>query len=322
MDRFEAMSMLIGVVEKGSFSAAARTMRVPVTTVTRKISDLELVLGAKLLVRTTRKLSLTDAGISYLAAARRIIDQVEEAEREVAGEFTAPKGELVVTAPIQFGQLHVLPVLIDFLALFPQINVRLLLLDRNVQLVEDHVDMAVRIGKLPDSTMIATAIGSMRMVVCASPEFLADRAIPQTPEELQRLPCVTFDGPTPSPGWQLRDPQTNAPMIVPVTSRLSVTTVEGAVRAAIRNVGVTRLLYYQVADAIKAGKLQVILEQFEPDPAPVSLVHAARGQMPLKMRQFLDFALPRLRAVFPKLQQEQKPKTRRGPDNSSRLGSL
>lgn len=313
MDRFEAMSMLIGVVEKGSFSAAARTMRVPVTTVTRKISDLESVLGAKLLVRTTRKLSLTDAGISYLAAARRIIDQVEEAEREVAGEFTAPKGELVVTAPIQFGQLHVLPVLIDFLALFPQINVRLLLLDRNVQLVEDHVDMAVRIGKLPDSTMIATAIGSMRMVVCASPEFLADRAIPQTPEELQRLPCVTFDGPTPSPGWQLRDPQTNAPMIVPVTSRLSVTTVEGAVRAAIRNVGVTRLLYYQVADAIKAGKLQVILEQFEPDPAPVSLVHAARGQMPLKMRQFLDFAVPRLRAVFPKLQQEQKPKTRRGP---------
>lgn len=313
MDRFEAMSMLIGVVEKGSFSAAARTMRVPVTTVTRKISDLELVLGAKLLVRTTRKLSLTDAGISYLAAARRIIDQVEEAEREVAGEFTAPKGELVVTAPIQFGQLHVLPVLIDFLALFPQINVRLLLLDRNVQLVEDHVDMAVRIGKLPDSTMIATAIGSMRMVVCASPEFLADRAIPQTSEELQRLPCVTFDGPTPSPGWQLRDPQTNAPIIVPVTSRLSVTTVEGAVGAAIRNVGVTRLLYYQVADAIKAGKLQVILEQFEPDPAPVSLVHAARGQMPLKMRQFLDFAVPRLRAVFPKLQQEQKPKTRRGP---------
>lgn len=313
MDRFEAMSMLIGVVEKGSFSAAARTMRVPVTTVTRKISDLESVLGAKLLVRTTRKLSLTDAGISYLAAARRIIDQVEEAEREVAGEFTAPKGELVVTAPIQFGQLHVLPVLIDFLALFPQINVRLLLLDRNVQLVEDHVDMAVRIGKLPDSTMIATAIGSMRMVVCASPEFLADSAIPQTLEELQRLPCVTFDGPTPSPGWQLRDPQTNAPMVVPVTSRLSVTTVEGAVRAAIRNVGVTRLLYYQVADAIKAGKLQVILEQFEPDPAPVSLVHAARGQMPLKMRRFLDFAVPRLRAVFPKLQQQQKPKTHRGP---------
>ena len=325
MDRLEAMSMLIEVVEKGSFSAAARTLRVPVTTVTRKISDLKSVLGAKLLVRTTRKLSLTDAGITYLSAARRIIDQVDEAEREVAGEFTAPKGELVITAPIQFGQLHVLPVASDFLALFPQINVRLLLLDRNVQLVEDHVDMAVRIGKLPDSTMIATAIGSMRMVICASPEFLAGRGIPQTTEELQRLPCVTFDGPMPSPGWQLRDPDSGAPIVVPITSRLSVTTVEGAVRAAIRNVGVTRLLYYQVADAIKAGKLQVIMEQFEPEPAPVSLVHAARGQMPLKMRRFLDFAVPRLRAVFPKLQQEPKPRTRRGatsaPANTAETAS-
>ena len=311
MDRLEAMSMLIEVVEKGSFSAAARTMRAPVTTVTRKISDLESALGAKLLVRTTRKLSLTDAGITYLSAARRIIDQVEEAEREVAGEFTAPKGELVITAPIQFGQLHVLPVVGDFLALFPQINVRLLLLDRNVQLVEDHVDMAVRIGKLPDSTMIATAIGSMRMVICASPESLAGRRIPQTAEELQRLPCVTFDGPMPSPGWQLRDPETGAPIVVPITSRLSVTTVEAAVRAAVGNVGVTRLLYYQVADAIKAGKLQVIMEQFEPQPAPVSLVHAARGQMPLKMRRFLDFAAPRLRAIFPKLQQDTKPRNRR-----------
>ena len=312
MDRLEAMSMLIGVVEKGSFSAAARTMRVPVTTVTRKISDLESVLGAKLLVRTTRKLSLTDAGVTYLTAARRIIGQVEEAEREVAGEFTAPKGELVITAPIQFGQLHVLPVVTEFLALFPQINVRLLLLDRNVQLVEDHVEMAVRIGKLPDSTMIATMIGTMRMVVCASPEFLAGHGAPQTPEDLQRLPCVTFDGPMPSPGWQLRDPKTKAPIIVPITSRLSVTTVEAAVRATVRNVGITRLLYYQVADAIKAGKLEAILEQYQPEPAPVSLVHAARGQMPLKMRRFLDFAVPRLRAVFPKLQQEPKPVTRRG----------
>jgi len=309
MDRLEAMSMLVEVVEKGSFSAAARTMRAPVTTVTRKISDLESVLGAKLLVRTTRKLSLTDAGITYLSAARRIIDQVEEAEREAAGEFTAPKGELVITTPIQFGQLHVLPVVSDFLALFPLINVRLLLLDRNVQLVEDHVDMALRIGKLPDSTMIATAIGKMRTVVCATPEFLASHGIPQTPEELQRLPCVTFDGPMPSPSWQLRDPETNAPILVPVASRLSVTTAEAAVRATIRNLGVTRLLYYQAADGIESGQLQVIMEQFEPEPAPVNLVHPARGQMPLKMRRFLDFAAPRLRAVFPKLQQDAKPKS-------------
>lgn len=298
MDRLEAMSLLIEVVDQGSFSAAGRSLRVPVTTVSRKISDLEAVVGAKLLVRTTRKIDLTDAGITYLTAARRIIDQVEEAEREASGEFTVPKGELVITAPIQFGQLHVLPVVSDFLALFPQINIRLLLLDRHVHLVEDHVDMAVRIGKLPDSAMIATGIGSMRTVVSASPDFLAGHGVPQTPSDLAKLPCVTFDGPMPSPSWQLKNPETGASIDVPIVSRLSVTTTGAAVAAAIRHVGVTRLLYYQVADAVKAGALRIVLKEYEPEPAPVTLVHAARGQMPLKVRRFLDFATPRLRSIF------------------------
>jgi len=295
MDRLEAMSLFIEVVERGSFSAAARALRVPVTTVSRKISDLEAGLGAKLLVRTTRKISLTDAGITYLAAARRIIEQVEDAEREAAGEFTAPKGELIVTAPVQFGHLRVLPVVVEFLALYPQINVRLLLLDRNVALVEDRVDMAIRIGKLSDSSMIATTIGSFRTVICGSPELFARHGVPQSIEELQRLPCVTFEGPLPSPGWQLNNPKTKLPIIVPVTSRLSVTTVESALRAAVAHVGVTRLLCYQVADAVKAGRLQVVLKQFEPEPAPVNIIHVARGQMPIKTRLFLDFATPRLR---------------------------
>ncbi|HQT86662.1 LysR family transcriptional regulator, partial [Acidiphilium rubrum] len=187
MDRLEAMSLLIEVVDKGSFSAAARSLGLSVTTVSRKISDLELVVGTKLLVRTTRKIDLTDTGISYLAAARRIMDQVEEAEREAAGEFIVPKGNLIITAPVLFGRLHVLPVVTGFLALFPHVNVRLLLLDRQAQLVEEHVDMAVRIGKLPDSTMIATNIGSMRTVVCASSNFLADHGIPKTPDDLRKL---------------------------------------------------------------------------------------------------------------------------------------
>lgn len=267
----------------------------PVTTVSRKISDLETGLGAKLLVRTTRKISLTDAGINYLAAARRIIDQVEDAEREAAGEFIVPKGELVITAPIQFGQLHVLPVITEFLALYPQINIRLVLLDKNVALVEDHIDMAIRIGKLPDSTMIATTIGSFRTVICGSPELFAGHGVPRNAEELQRLPSVTFDGPLPSPGWQLHDPATKLPIIVPITSRLSVTTIEAALRAAVSHVGVTRLLCYQVADSVRSGRLQVVLKQFEPEPAPVSIIHASRGQMPIKTRLFLDFATPRLR---------------------------
>lgn len=299
MDRIEAMSMLIKVADTGSFSAAARSLNVPVTTLSRKISDLEAALGAKLLMRSTRRINLTDAGSSYLAAARRIIEQVEEAEREAAGEFTVPKGRLTITAPIQFGQLHVLPVVTDFLARFPQIDVSLLLQDRNLQLVEDHIDMAVRIGRLPDSSMIATAIGSVRMVVCASPRLIETLGMPQIPQDLARFPSITIETPLSQPGWQFRDPRDRSPFSICHTPRLSVTTIEAALRAATSDAGVIRLFHYQVADAVKAGDLKIILEDYEVDPVPVHLIHASRGQMPLKMRSFLDFAVPRLRAVFP-----------------------
>lgn len=298
MDRLEAMSMLLTVAEKGSLSAAGRVLHVPLATLSRKISDLEALLGARLLIRTTRKLTLTDAGIAYVAAARRILDQVEDAEREAAGEFTAPKGELVMTAPIMFGRLHVLPVVADFLATFPEINIRLILADRNVDLVGDHVDMAVRIGKLPDSSMVATQIGVMRTVTCASPPLLAGHGIPQKPEDLLRFPCVTVDAPMPSLAWRFQGPRAGATLDIPILPRLTVTTAEAAAQAAIRNVGVTRLLRYQVAEALERGELQIILEAYELETAPVHLVHASRGQMPLKMRRFLDFAAPRLKQVL------------------------
>lgn len=302
MDRIEAMSMLIAVAENRSFSAAARALDVPVTTLTRRISDLEEALGAKLLLRSTRRLDLTETGTTYLAAARRIIEQVTEAEREAAGEFTQPKGRLVVTAPIQFGQLHVLPVVTDFLALYPEISVSLQLSDRNLQLSEDHVDMAVRIGRLPDSSMIATTIGSMRMVICASPDFLARCGTPETPQDLSRLPCVVVEGPIPSSTWQFRHHPTDKLFAISVSPRLSVTTVEAAVQAGVRGTGIVRLFHYQVADAIKAGDLRIIFEDHEVPPVPVSLMHTSRGQMPLKMRSFLDFAAPRLRNFLTDLQ--------------------
>jgi len=297
MDRFEAMTMLVTVTEAGSLSAAARRLNVPLTTLSRKIQDLETLLGARLLIRTTRKLTLTDAGVNYVAAARRILEQVEEAEREAAGEFTTPKGELVITAPIQFGRLHVLPVVTEFLALFAEINVRLVLMDRNVDLIDAHIDMAVRIGKLPDSSMVATGIGTMRTVVCASPALIAAHGVPRRPGDLRDLPCVTLDIPLPSPGWRFKS-ETGATVEVPVAARLSVTTTEAAADAAINGVGVARLLHYQVAEAVETGALRIVLSAFEPDPAPVSLVHGSRGQMPLKMRRFLDFAAPRLREVL------------------------
>jgi DNA-binding transcriptional LysR family regulator len=174
MDRLEAMVMFLTAIEKGSLSAAAREMRVPVPTLSRKVADLEVLLKTKLLTRTTRQLILTDAGVAYAAAARRVLEQVDEAERQAAGEFTTPRGELVITAPVLFGRLHVLPVVADFLAQFPEVNVRLMLGDRNVNLVDDQIDMAVRIGKLPDSGMIATRVGSMRRVVCGSPKLFLE----------------------------------------------------------------------------------------------------------------------------------------------------
>jgi len=298
MDRFEAMSMLLAVVEQGSLSAAGRTLRVPVPTLSRKLSDLEALLGTRLLIRTTRKLSLTDAGIAYVAAARRILEQLDEAEREAAGEYTEPKGDLVITAPILFGRLHVLPVVADFLAEFPEIDVRLALSDRNVDLVGDQVDMAVRIGALADSSMIATRVGSMRSVVCGSPDLLARHGDPATPDDLARFPCVGVD--VFSPGfsgttWQMRMPGAKTPVAVPIRPRLLVSTAEAAAQAAVMSVGLTRLLHYQVADAVAAGTLRIVLADHEIAPAPINLIHAGRGQLPLKMRRFLDFAAPRLR---------------------------
>lgn len=301
--------MLATVIEKGSFSAAARHIRVPLPTLSRKISDLEKHLGAKLLVRTTRKLALTDAGAAYVTAARRIIDQIEEAEREAAGEFMEPKGELVLAAPILFGRLHVLPVVADFLAQFAQIDIRLVLSDRNAHLVDDHIDMAVRIGTLPDSAMIATRVGSMRMVVCASPATLERYGVPYTPTDLQRMPLVGFDMPTPASTWQFRTPGSSERMAIPFAPRLTVSTAEAAADAAIHNVGATRLMFYQVAEAVAAGRLTIVLQPFEPEPAPIHLVHAGRGQMPLKMRRFLDFAAPRLRDMLERLDPSVAPRT-------------
>lgn len=294
MDRLEAMALLIAVIERGSLSAAARALNVPLATLSRKLSDLEALLGTRLLLRTTRKLALTDAGVAYVAAARRILEQVDDAERQAAGEYAEPKGELTLTAPLMFGRLHVLPLVAEFLAAHAAIGVRLVLSDRNVDLIDDHIDMAVRIGVLPDSAMVATQVGSMRIVACASPALLAAHGMPQVPADLARMPCVAVESPSPAPMWRFRDPRGAADVDVAAPARLSVTTPEAAAQAARLGVGVARLLHYQVADAVRQDELRIVLADYEPAAVPVHLVHAARGQMPLKMRRFLDFAAPRL----------------------------
>jgi DNA-binding transcriptional LysR family regulator len=293
------MAILLSVVERGSFSAASRALHMPLASVSRKVSELESHLGAKLLVRTTRKVALTEAGAAYAASARRVLEIVDESERIAAGEFQAPRGELVLTAPVLFGRLHILPVVAEFLAIYPEIRIRLALTDRNVDLIGDHVDMAARIGPLTDTSMVATRIGSMRVVVCVSPKLLAERGVPKSPEETADWPCVNFDFLSPSSTWPFRSKE--GIRETPVKPRLSVSTAEAAVWAAAQNVGLTRVLHYQCADAVRDGSLKIILVDFEIEPLPVHLIHAARGALPLKMRAFLDFAAGRMRKALASL---------------------
>ncbi len=294
MDRFESMSTLLAVVEAGSLSAAARRLNTPLTTVSRRISELEQHLKTQLLHRSSRQLSLTDAGRSYIAACKGILEDLAEAERAAAGEFSEPRGDLIITAPIVFGRLHVLPIIIDFLKLYRDIDVRMVQADRVINLLEDHSDLAVRIGELPDSSLIATRIGAVRRVVCGSPAYFAARGKPKSPDELGAHDCITFEGLMSAESWAFRAPKSDAR--VAIHSRLIVNTAEAASDAAAAGLGVTRVLSYQIAEPLRAGTLALALEQFEPPPAPVSLVYAGHGFLPQKLRVFLDFAAPRLKA--------------------------
>jgi DNA-binding transcriptional LysR family regulator len=296
MDRLEAMSLLIAVAEAGSLTAAGRKLGVPLPTVSRKISELEAHLMTRLLTRSTRRLSLTEAGAAYVAAAKRILDEVNEAERAASGEHAAPRGEIVITAPLAFGRLHVLPIIAEFLTRWPEIDVRLVLADRNLHLIDDHVDIAVRIGALADSTLVGTRVGPVRRVVCGSPAYFAAHGPPQRPEDLAALSAVTFDQLSSSAHWSFRDPKSKRETRVVMRSRLSVNTAEAAIDGAAAGLGVTRVLSYQAAQPVLDGKIQIVLADYEPAPSPVSLIHAGQGLMPLKVRMLLDFAAPRLRA--------------------------
>ncbi len=294
MDRLESMSTLLVAVEGGSLSSASRKLGMPLATVSRKVSELEAHLRTKLVNRTSRKLTLTDAGCSYVAACKKILEDIGEAERAATGEYSAPKGNLTITTPIVFGRLHVLPVTIDFLKAYPDIDIRIVLADRVANLLEEPVDLAVRIGELADSSLIAAKLGSIRRVVCGSPVYFSVQGTPQSPHELTAHDCITFEGLMSPTTWTFRTGKSDK--TVAVHSRLVVNTAEAAVDAAIAGVGITRVLSYQITTALRAGTLVTALEKFEPAPAPVSLVYAGNGLLPLKLRAFLNFAGPRLKA--------------------------
>lgn len=293
-DRLEAMALLVAVVDAGGFSAAARRLGLPLATVSRKVAELESYLGVQLLQRSTRHVALTEAGRSYVEACRRILDDVNETERAAGGEYAAPKGDLVITAPVVFGRLHVTPVVVDFLKAYPDINIRLQLGDRVSHLLEEHIDLAVRIGPLPDSSLVATKVGEVRQVVCACPEYLAQRGLPTVPEDIRQHDCISYDALAGTQAWPFY--KGNAVSLVPINTRLVVNGAEAALDAACGGLGLTRVLSYQCEPARREGRVQIVLADYEPAAWPVSLVYAAQGRLPIKLRAFLDFAAPRLRA--------------------------
>ena len=294
MDRLDAMSVFAAIVDGGSLSAAGRRLNVPLPTVSRKLAELEAHLKTRLLTRSTRKLVLTDAGRDYLAACRQILEQVDEAERAAAGAYANVKGQLVLAAPIVFGRLNMVPVAAEFLEQHPDVDIQLRLGDRYVDLIEEHVDVALRIGQLPDSTLLASRVGMISRVVCASPAYLERFGSPQQPGDLAAHRCITFDGLDGVSSWAFAGGGDEQQQVA-VHSRLTVSTADAAIAAATLGLGLTRVLSYQVADALRDGRLVRVLAGSEPPAVPASLVYPGQGRLPMKSRAFIDLATVRLR---------------------------
>ncbi len=284
VDKLGAMAILLNVVEAGSLSAAAKRLDVPLATVSRRIAELEAHLKTRMLHRTSRRLSLTEAGRLYVEACKRILEQVDEAERAAMGVHKDPKGRLTVTAPIVFGRIHMIPIISAFLGEYPDIDLKLVLADRLLDLLESDVDVALRIGDLTDSSLIASRIGTVRRVTCASPSYLATHGRPRTPEDVRNHTCVTFDNLASPETWRLSSAKGD--VTVPVRSRLTVTTAEAAVAAAVAGLGLTRLLSYQITEAQRARQLELVLEDYEPPAWPISLVYAGQQLLPKNRGHF------------------------------------
>ncbi|MBU2954783.1 LysR family transcriptional regulator [Marinobacter sp. F3R08] len=291
-DRLKTMAMLVKVIDEGSISSGARALRMPVATVSRRISELEADLKAELVLRSPRGITLTDTGTAYVAACRRILDEVAEVERDASGEFSCPRGTLTLTAPIVFGRMHMLPVVTDFLQNHPDINIRLQLVDRQANLGEEHIDMAVRIGLLPDSSLIARQVGEVRRIVCASRSYLDEHGRPQTPRDIEGAPCINFDQQLAGQTWPFE--AGGEALRIPVDTRLWVNTAEAAIDAAEAGLGFTRVLSYQAAPGLEAGRLETVLPDWEAAPWPIHFVYEQRALIPQKLRAFIDFAAPRI----------------------------
>lgn len=289
------MSVFVAVADAGSLSAAARILAEPLTNVSRLLSQLEDHLGLTLVERTTRRMVLTAAGCEYLKTCRQILDDLQIAENAIAGRSNELSGDISVTAPVGLGRVHVLPIITEFLQAYPQINVRLLLLDRVVDLMADEIDVAVRVGKMRDSELRASHVGSLRLVACAAPAYLERNGSPRSVAAIADHDCVTFAELPGGSRWVF-DSGRHGRHAVRVRSRLSVNTADAAVAAAVAGIGIARVLSYQAQAAIEAGLLEPILQRFEDGSIPVSLVYRPARLENARVREFVGFASRRLRS--------------------------
>ena len=294
MDQLTSMRVFVAVVDAQGFSAASRTLSMPLPTVSRKIAELESHLGTQLLIRSTRKVTVTDSGRRYYEDVRQILDYIGEAERQVTGEYQRPKGHLTITAPTLFGRLHVLPIVNDFMKIHRDINIQIMLTNQVVDLLEEHIDLGIRIGTLSDSSMIVFEAGSVRLIVCASPGYLSQHDRPLSPNDLAGHQCITFSKFGAPAAWAFKMPSSKTQHF-PVPTRLTLNSIQGAVDSAVRDGGPVQLYSYQAAPHVAEGTLEIVLEGFEIEPPPVNIVYRQGRLVPQKLRAFVDFAMPRLR---------------------------
>ena len=293
MDRFQEMQIFATVAQEQGFSAAARRLGLSAASVTRAVAALEQRIGTQLLIRTTRTVHLSEAGQRYLEDCRRILAEVQEAEDSAAGSHAQPRGQLTVTAPVLFGDLFVTPVMARYLAQYPDVTINAVLVDRIVNMVEEGIDVAVRIGDLPDSNQHAIRVGEVRRVICGSPEYFAEYGRPVHPHALSGAPVVATSAIGQQRSWPFLD--AGEPLSVRPEPRLIVTANQAAITAACMGLGLTRVLSYQVASKIATGELEIVLAEFELPPLPIHVVYQGGRKAPARIRSFVDFTAEALR---------------------------
>jgi DNA-binding transcriptional LysR family regulator len=293
MDKLRAMETFVRIVERGSLTAAAEALGASLPSVVRTLAALEAGLDARLLNRTTRRIALTDEGREYYERCKRVLAEVEEAEAALSSRRKAPKGRLRVTAPVMLGRMHVAPVANEFLGKYPEVQLDLLLLDRVVDLLEEGVDAGVRIGQLPDSTLVAVPVGQTRRVTCASPAYLKRAGTPRSPADLARHRCLNFGGVAPAHSWSFGAAERT--LHVPVTAALATNQIDVALDACLAGLGVGQFLCYQVQAALDRGELRRLLGEFEPAPAPIQVVYPGGRLLSASVRAFVDWTVARLR---------------------------